>query len=195
MQATEVGTTALGNHEDRVKCYADVISPRFEPPKKKRTKSKTDVCARCRESKVRCGAERPCARCIKHNLRDSCVSWRQEEQPSIKLSLPSIKNLTTEATLTRVIPSTISTGLLDEPASAGRPDLPTDIRSEGTAATERALHINLNVDGCPVSSRAHTLSSPRHSASSPPPPPPHLPPLYLVCKRLRLTPELALSHS
>ena len=153
MQAPEVGTSALGNHEDRVtawnisgtvspmsfKCYADVISPRFEPPKKKRTKSKTDVCARCRESKVRCGAERPCARCIKHNLRDSCVSWRQEENPSIKLSLPSIKNLKTEATLTRVIPSTILSGLLvDEPAEAGRPDLPTDIRSGGYCG-DRAL--------------------------------------------------------
>ncbi len=37
----------------------------------------TDACSACRRSKVKCEEERPCARCISHGWRDSCVSWHK----------------------------------------------------------------------------------------------------------------------
>ena len=37
----------------------------------------SDACTACRRSKVKCEDEKPCARCISHGWRDSCVSWRK----------------------------------------------------------------------------------------------------------------------
>ena len=37
----------------------------------------SDACTACRRSKVKCQEEKPCARCISHGWRDSCVSWQK----------------------------------------------------------------------------------------------------------------------
>ena len=37
----------------------------------------SDACTACRRSKVKCEEEKPCARCISHGWRDSCVSWHK----------------------------------------------------------------------------------------------------------------------
>ena len=97
-------------------CYADVVCPRTEPRTKKRTKSKTDVCAQCRKSKVRCGAERPCARCIKHNLQDICVSWRDEAAPTTEVASSQSEDNRKDQddALERQIPSCSASGLTPE---------------------------------------------------------------------------------
>jgi hypothetical protein len=38
-------------------------------------------CVVCRQNKVKCEEERPCSRCIKRSIADSCVDWSREALP------------------------------------------------------------------------------------------------------------------
>lgn len=122
--------------------YAAVFYAGSKPPKKKRQKSLTGVCARCRESKVRCGAERPCARCIKHGLQDSCVTWLKEAKSTAAERLPSDDTSMVEASLNQQASSSSDSGLKTDSVATpdSRPDLSPSSLPAGAQETE--LHQN-----------------------------------------------------
>ena len=38
-------------------------------------------CAECRQNKSKCDDARPCSRCVKRSIADSCVDWRRSSSP------------------------------------------------------------------------------------------------------------------
>jgi hypothetical protein len=69
----------------------------------------SDACTACRRSKVKCEEAKPCARCISHGWRDSCVSWHKvkasrgqepgADRADTLLATPRMPSAPTSATL------------------------------------------------------------------------------------------------
>ncbi|KTW32550.1 uncharacterized protein T551_00035 [Pneumocystis jirovecii RU7] len=60
------------------------LESKQSPEKKKRSQVR-NACVNCQKSNKKCDEARPCSRCIKHNLFDSCInSKRKKRQKGIK---------------------------------------------------------------------------------------------------------------
>jgi hypothetical protein len=109
----------------------------------------TDACTACRRSKVKCEEERPCARCISHGWRDSCVSWHKvkasrgqepgADRADTLLATPMMPPAPTSATLsTSVVARAASRGESPRTSTETEPEYGSGNKRVSTTTSESA---------------------------------------------------------
>jgi hypothetical protein len=107
----------------------------------------SDACTACRRSKVKCEEEKPCARCISHGWRDSCVSWHKvkasrSQAPGADgadtlLATPKMPPAPTSATLsTSVVAGVASRGEAQRTSTDTDPESDSGDQHLSTTASE-----------------------------------------------------------
>jgi len=113
----------------------------------------SDACTACRRSKVKCQEEKPCARCISHGWRDSCVSWHKVK--ASRSQAPGADGADTLLATPKMPPAptsaTLSTSVVAGAASRGesqRTSTVTDLRARASTQARRTSPTRMGVDLC-----------------------------------------------
>lgn len=152
-----------------------------ELPRVKR-KQVERACANCRRSKTACSSSRPCHRCIKLDIADSCVDAPRKRRTVRKAGSPAYQEKAaalgksarakTEAGryhISKVLNSNLLHSLLDDIQSKQIPaqTMMPSMRRDSFPYSERAVHLSHGADPPQIVNYSpYTLASPLPSISS-----------------------------